>query len=179
LSTEEDRIPFHATVAAERYDLIERLPVTVLLEDIRSAYNVGSFFRTGDAVRLDELLLCGITSSPPHKGVLKTALGAEQTVRWRHCADTLSAAQEMISRGYELAVAETGVHSVDLFDWTPRFPVCLVFGNEVDGVSPALAALCETHVRIPMLGFKYSLNVSTAGGVVLYELLRKYRAMLR
>ena len=89
MSGEEDRIPFQATVAAERYDLIERLPVTVLLEDIRSAYNVGSFFRTGDAVRLDELLLCGITSSPPHKGVLKTALGAEQTVRWRLCANTL------------------------------------------------------------------------------------------
>jgi tRNA G18 (ribose-2'-O)-methylase SpoU len=82
-------------------------------------------------------------------------------------------------RGAELAVIETSVRSVDLFDWVPRFPVCLVFGNEKDGVSPALLERCDTHVRIPMLGFKHSLNVATAGGVVLYELLRKYRALFR
>lgn len=178
IADEDERLPFQATVAAVRYEAIQRLPVAVLLENVRSAYNVGSFFRTGDAVRVDELLLCGITSYPPHKGVLKTALGAEDTVRWRHVDSPADAARQMIDRGYELALAETSVRSVDLFDWRPRFPVCLVFGNEKDGVSPEVAALCETHVRIPMLGFKYSLNVAVAGGVMLYELLRKYRELL-
>ena len=85
--------------------------------------------------------------------------------------------QAIRERGYEIAAIETTVHAVDLFDWTPRFPVCVVFGHEVDGIRPELSALCDTHVRIPMLGAKHSLNVATAGGVVIYELLRKYRAL--
>jgi tRNA G18 (ribose-2'-O)-methylase SpoU len=173
----DERIPFQVTSGGERYDRIRRLPVTVLLENLRSAYNVGSFFRTGDAVRIEKLSLCGITSTPPHKGVLKTALGAEETVAWEHSDDALTAALTQRALGCELAVIETSVRSVDLFDWTPRFPVCLVFGNEKEGVSQGLVDLCDTHVRIPMLGFKHSLNVATAGGVVLYELLRKYRAL--
>jgi tRNA G18 (ribose-2'-O)-methylase SpoU len=171
-----DRVPFQVTLGAERYDRIQRLPVAVLLENLRSAYNVGSFFRTGDAVRVDKLLLCGITSAPPHKGVLKTALGAEASVAWTHTEDAVGAAMGQRALGYELAIVETSVRSVDLFDWVPRFPVCLVFGNEKEGVSQELIELCDTHVRIPMLGLKHSLNVATAGGVVLYELLRKYRA---
>jgi len=79
------------------------------------------------------------------------------------------------SRGYEIAAVETAVHALDLFDWAPRFPVCLVFGHEVEGIRPELSALADTHVRIPMLGGKHSLNVATAGGVVVYELLRKFR----
>ena len=78
-------------------------------------------------------------------------------------------------RGFEIAAIETSVRAVDLFDWRPRFPVCVVFGHEVDGVGEEIAKRCDTHVRIPMLGHKYSLNVASAGAVVLYELLRKYR----
>ena len=169
----DERLPFQVTAGGAAYEHIQRLPVTVLLENLRSAFNVGSFFRTADAVRLDKLVLCGITATPPHSGILKTALGAEDTVRWEHHEDALAALEQ--HGNYELAVVETSVRSVDLFDWKPRFPVCLIFGNEKDGVSEALAARCDTHVRIPMLGFKHSLNVATAGGVVLYELLRKYR----
>lgn len=175
--SDEERIPFQITTGAERYDPIHQLPVAVLLDNLRSAYNVGAFFRTCDAVRAEQLLLCGITSSPPHNGVIKTALGAEETVRWEYCDDPRTAAQRQRDRGYELAVVETSTRSVDLFDWVPRFPVCLIFGNEKEGVSPELLELCDTHVRIPMLGFKHSLNVATAGGVVLYELLRKYRGL--
>ena len=80
--------------------------------------------------------------------------------------------------GYELAAIETALHAVDLFDWIPRFPLCVMFGHEVDGIRPELSALADTHVRIPMLGAKHSLNVATAGGVVLYELLRKYRGVV-
>ena len=82
-------------------------------------------------------------------------------------------------RGYELAVIETGVHSVDLFDWQPQFPVCVIFGNELEGVGPELVSSCDTFVRIPMLGLKHSLNVATAGGIIMYELLRKYRNLSR
>lgn len=176
--TGDERIPFQVTTGAERYDPIRQLPVAVLLENLRSAFNVGSFFRTGDAVRVDKLILCGITSTPPHSGILKTALGAEGTVRWEQNESGVEAASKERDRGCELAVLETSVRAVDLFDWVPSFPVCLMFGNEKDGVSPALLDLCDTHVRIPMLGFKHSLNVATAGGVVLYELLRKYRNLL-
>ena len=175
----DDRVPFQITTGAAQYDAIRELPVSVLLENLRSAYNVGSFFRTADAVRAHKLLLCGISATPPHKGVLKTALGAEDTVRWSHTEESLEAIRAEQHRGCELAVIETSIRSVDLFDWVPRFPVCLIFGNEKEGVSPAVADMADTHVRIPMLGFKHSLNVATAGGVVLYELLRKYRNLLR
>ncbi|HYO81831.1 MAG TPA: RNA methyltransferase [Bryobacteraceae bacterium] len=177
MSDEEREPPFQVTHGSELYDSIRPLPVSILLEDLRSAYNVGSFFRTADAVRADKLLLCGISSAPPHSGVLKTALGAENTVRWEHHEDPGMALRAEADRGCELAAIETGVRSVDLFDWVPRFPVCLVFGNEKSGLSPAVSEACDTFVRIPMLGFKHSLNVATAGGVVLYELLRKYRAL--
>lgn len=175
--TGDERVPFQVTTGAVPYDSLPHLPVTVLLENLRSAYNVGSFFRTCDAVRASGLILCGISSTPPHKGVLKTALGAEGTVRWEHTEDAAGAAASHRDRGFELAVVETSIRSVDLFDWMPRFPVLLLFGNEKEGVSQPLLELCDTHVRIPMLGFKHSLNVATAGGVVLYELLRKYRGL--
>ena len=175
----DDRVPFQITTGAAQYDSIRELPVSLLLENLRSAYNVGSFFRTADAVRASKLILSGITATPPHKGVVKTALGAEDTVRWEHTEEGLAAARAEQHRGCELAVVETSVRSVDLFDWVPRFPVCLIFGNEKEGVSAEMAEMCDTHVRIPMLGFKHSLNVSTAGGVVLYELLRKYRQLHR
>ena len=170
-----DRIPFQATRAGAWYDEMPALPVAVLLDNVRSLYNVGAFFRTADAARLEKLYLCGITGRPPKRAITKTALGAEQTVAWEHCDDPAALAGTLRERGYEIAAVETAVHAVDLFEWTPRFPVCLIFGHEVDGIRPELSALSDTHVRIPMLGAKHSLNVATAGGIVIYELLRKYR----
>jgi tRNA G18 (ribose-2'-O)-methylase SpoU len=169
-----ERVPFRATLASARYRGMVQLPVTVLLDNVRSLYNVGAFFRTADAVGAERLLLGGITAHPPKKALSKTALGAEQTVAWEHAWDPLGWVERLRGGGYEIAAVETAVHAVDLFEWRPRFPVCLIFGHEVDGVSPALAARCDAFVRIPMLGSKHSLNVATAGGVVLYELLRKY-----
>lgn len=173
-----DRLPYTATTTAAPYDSIRTLPVTLLLDNVRSAYNVGSFFRTADATGIEKICLCGISGTPQNPALRKTALGAEQTVPWEHSWDAPAVARRLIERQYEIAAIETSVHAVDLFDWQPRFPVCLVFGHEVDGIRPELAALCDTHIRIPMLGRKHSLNVATAGGVVLYELLRKYRRML-
>ena len=174
----EERIPFQITQGASSYSSLEQLPVTVLLDNFRSLYNVGSFFRTADACAAQALLLCGITGKPPQRGISKTALGAQESVRWEYVDDSLQAARSMQDRGYELAVIETSVRAVDLFDWVPRFPVCVVFGNEIEGVRPELIEMADVHVRIPMLGLKHSLNVATAGGVVLFELLRKYRFLL-
>ncbi len=174
-----DRLPFQATTAGALYDGMERLPVSVLLDNVRSLYNVGSFFRTADAVGAERLYLTGITGHPPSRALAKTALGAEETAPWEYSWEPgpfLAAAR---ARGVEIVAIETAVHAVDLFDWTPRFPVCVVFGHEVDGIRPEVAAFADTYVRIPMLGKKHSLNVATAGGVVLYELLRKYRERLR
>lgn len=152
------------------------LPVAVLLDNIRSMYNVGAFFRAADGVRLEKLCLCGITAHPPKSAISKTALGAEETVTWEHDWDAIKMAEGMRGNGFEIAAIETSMHSIDLFEWRPRFPVCVVFGNEVEGLRPELLEMADTHVRIPMLGQKNSLNVATAGGIVLYELLRKYRA---
>jgi tRNA G18 (ribose-2'-O)-methylase SpoU len=172
-----DRVPFQATEASSAYDRIGALPVSILLDNVRSLYNVGAFFRTADAAGVSQLYLCGITGRPPKRALLKTSLGAEETVPWEHTWDPLPVLDVLYTRGVEIAAVETSVHAVDLFDWSPRFPVCLVFGHEVDGIRPEVAARCDTHVRIPMLGRKHSLNVATAGGVVVYELLRKYRRM--
>jgi len=172
-----ERLPFQATAGGALYDGIGTLPVAVLLDNVRSMYNVGAFFRTADAASIEKLYLCGITAYPPKHAISKTALGAEETVPWEHGWEPVPAVEELRARGYEMAAIETTVHAVDLFDWSPRWPVCVVFGHEVDGVRPEVSALCDTHVRIPMLGAKHSLNVATAGGVVIFELLRKYRAL--
>lgn len=162
---------------AAGYDPVTRLPVTVFLDNVRSMYNVGSFFRTVDAAGAERLLLAGITAYPPKNAISKTALGAEEVVPWQHSFAALELLDPLIAGGYEIAAMETTPHAVDLFDWSPRFPVCLVFGHEVEGIGPEVAARCDIHIRIPMLGQKHSLNVATAGGVALYELLRKYREL--
>lgn len=172
-----DRVPFFATYAASAYEGMNRLPVSVLLDNVRSLYNVGSFFRTADAAGVEKLYLGGITGYPPKNQLTKTALGSEDRVPWKHSWDTASMVAELRGRQYEIVAVETTLTSVDLFEWQPRFPVCVIFGHEVDGIQPHVLEACDTHVRIPMLGLKHSLNVATAGGVVIYELLRKYRAL--
>ena len=155
------------------------LPAAVLLDNVRSMYNVGAFFRAADGVGLQKVCLCGITAHPPKKAISKTALGAEEVVAWEHDWNAIQMAEKMRGQGFEIAAIETSVHSVDLFEWQPRFPVCVAFGKEVEGLQPGLLNVADTHVRIPMLGQKTSLNVATAAGIVLYELLRKYRILSR
>lgn len=174
--TNGQRLADERALLSEGYEGL-RLPVTVLLDDVRSMYNVGSFFRTADGVGVEKLCLCGITAHPPKSAITKTALGAEETVRWEHDWDAMLMADGLRRSGYEIAAIETSPTSLDLFKWQPKFPVCVAFGNEVEGVRPELLKIADTHVRIPMLGRKNSLNVATAGGIVLYELLRKYRSM--
>jgi 23S rRNA (guanosine2251-2'-O)-methyltransferase len=141
---------------------------------VRSLYNVGAFFRTADAVGLSRLYLSGFTGSPPSRQIAKTALGSELSVPWER-ADPLAIIDARRSAGWETAAVETVEDAVDLFDWRPHFPVLVVFGHEVEGLPADILKRCDSRVRIPMAGMKRSLNVATAGGVVLYELFRKMR----
>jgi 23S rRNA (guanosine2251-2'-O)-methyltransferase len=152
--------------------------VVVVLDNIRSLYNTGSILRTADASGVERVVLCGITPRPDQAGrqrraIAKTALGAEDSVPWAYEPDTKTALAKLRAAGYEIAAMETAADAVTLFEWAPRWPVCLVFGHERTGVSGELASEFDTVVRIPMLGQKRSLNVATAAGVVLYELVRR------
>jgi tRNA G18 (ribose-2'-O)-methylase SpoU len=171
-----ERLPYRATAAYELYSDL-RLPVAILLDNVRSMYNVGAFFRTADGAGIERLLLSGITARPPKNAITKTALGAETRVAWEAVDDVIKAIHKVRGDGYEIAAIETRVQALDLFDWQPKFPVCVLFGHEVEGLSPTLLDLCDTHIRIPMLGLKHSLNVASAGAIVMYELLRKYRTL--
>ncbi len=154
---------------------IHTLPVSVLLHNVRSLYNVGAFFRTADAVGVSRLHLSGFTGAPPSKQIAKTALGSEQHVPWER-SEPLVLIEAQRRAQWEIAAIETVEGATDLFEWQPQFPVLVIFGHEVEGLPPEIVSRCDTHVRIPMVGTKRSLNVATAGGVVLYELFRKSRA---
>ncbi len=171
-----ERIPYRATAAAAPYSGL-RLPVSILLDNVRSMYNVGAFFRGADGAGIERLLLSGITARPPKGAITKTALGAEARVAWEPVENADARMAQLRADGYEIAAIETSTRATDLFEWRPRFPVCVLFGHEVDGLPQQLLEHCDTHVRIPMLGLKHSLNVASAGAVVMYELLRKYRAL--
>jgi 23S rRNA (guanosine2251-2'-O)-methyltransferase len=171
-----ERLPYRATAGAAPYDAL-KLPVTILLDNVRSLYNVGAFFRTADGAGVERILLSGITGRPPQNAITKTALGAEETVSWTGVDDPIATIGNLHAQGYEIGAIETSTRALDLFDWQPVFPVCILFGHEVDGLATPLLQLCDTHVRIPMLGRKHSLNVASAGAIVIYELLRKYRAL--
>jgi 23S rRNA (guanosine2251-2'-O)-methyltransferase len=151
--------------------------VVVLLDNVRSLYNTGSILRTADATGVERVVLCGITPRPDQgarqrRAIAKTALGAEESVAWEHQADAETALRALAAEGYQIVALETSAEAADLFTWSPDWPVCLVLGHEREGVSRGLAPLIDTVIRIPMLGRKRSLNVATAAGVALYELLR-------
>lgn len=159
---------------------MSRLPVRVILDNVRSLYNTGAFFRTADGCAVEQLVLCGITPRPDQGGrqmraIAKTALGAERTVPWTYESETAVAIERAVAEGYHVAAVETSPQAIELYHWTPDWPVCLVFGHETGGIETRLQARIAMHVCIPMRGEKRSLNVATAGGVVLYELLRRYR----
>jgi 23S rRNA (guanosine2251-2'-O)-methyltransferase len=138
-----ERLPYRATAQASAYEGISELPVSVVLDNVRSLYNVGAFFRTADAAAIQALYLCGITGRPPKKAITKTALGAEDTVRWDHAWDPVPLVKNLQAGGHEIVAIETSVRAIDLFDWTPRFPVCLLFGHEVDGLRPEVEGLAS------------------------------------
>ena len=149
--------------------------VAVVLDNIRSAHNVGSAFRTCDAFRADALYLCGICACPPSAEIHKTALGAEDSVPWRHFDDTMDAVAALHAEGYLVVAVEQTVHSRKLgrdFRREPGRKYALVFGNEVSGVRQDVVDACDLSLEIPQYGTKHSLNVSVSVGVVLWEMVR-------
>ncbi len=153
-----------------------RNPFYVVLENVRSMYNVGSAFRTSDACLVSQLFLTGYTASPPRKEISKTALGAEEWVPWKQDKDTVKLIKEIKqTKNIQLVAVEQTVQSVRYTDFSFAFPVCLVFGNEILGIAKETLKFCDAAIYIPMLGAKESLNVATAYGIVLYEVLRRYQ----
>jgi 23S rRNA (guanosine2251-2'-O)-methyltransferase len=152
----------------------EKFPVIAVLENIRSAYNVGSVFRTADAFLLEAVYICGYTACPPHKEIKKTALGAEETVVWKQFKKAEDAIVELRSMGYKVYAVEQAENSWKLGSFSiEENKAAVVFGNEVTGVEQSTIALCDGVIEIPQLGMKHSLNVATAAGVVLWELIRE------
>ncbi|MEO7983129.1 MAG: RNA methyltransferase [Bacteroidota bacterium] len=160
--------------SVEEFKRSDKTPVIVLLENIRSAYNVGSVFRTSDAFLVEAIYLIGYTAQPSHKEIKKTALGAEETVLWKHFATSAEAISELRGKGYAMYAVEQAEGSFKLnalsFDADEKIGV--IFGNEKAGVEQSTIALCDGCIEIPQLGMKHSLNIATAAGVVLWELVR-------
>ena len=153
-----------------------RHPITVVADNVRSLYNVGSIFRTSDAARVERLLLCGITGTPDNRGMHKTALGAQDTVPWSYHRDAVTAVKQLKRRGYTVAALEITTHPTLTTAVTPAmFPLCLVIGNELSGVSDALLALVDYALEIPLYGAKQSLNVAVAYGIAIFDLVRTCR----
>ena len=158
-------------LSAEAFGQTERLPVRLVLDNIRSGQNVGACFRSADAFRIDGLDLCGITCHPPHRDILKSALGASGHVPWSAHAETLSAVKHLQSQGWKVAAVEQAPNSVALQEWKPAQGErwALVLGNEVRGVAPDVLEACDLVVEMPQYGVKQSINVSVCAGVYLWQ----------
>lgn len=157
----------------------ERFPLYALCENIRSLYNVGSIFRTSDAVRLQKLYLTGYTGYPPRKEIDKTALGAVDSVDWQHFEDTAEAIRQIKKNDIEIIALEHTTKSIAFDKYEFKFPFCLLVGNEVDGITDNLVQEANVSIDIPMFGLKQSLNVSVAYGVVMYHALGQFLAAAR
>lgn len=170
----------------------EKMPIVVVLDNIRSMHNVGSVFRTADAFLVQGIYLCGFTPQPPHRDIHKTALGATETVKWAYFDTTVSAVRALREEGYTVFAVEQAEGSIPLQEVCRRFsdgsggsgagdgsggsgPLAVIFGNEVEGVGAEALALCDGAIEIPQWGMKHSLNISVAAGIVLWELVRDYK----
>lgn len=151
-----------------------KTPIIAVLENVRSAYNVGSVFRTADAFLIEAIYITGYTAKPPHKEIKKTALGAEETVDWKHFASANEAIYSLKQDGYKVFAVEQveGSYELQAVSFEPEEKIAVIFGNEVTGVEQSTIALCDGCIEIPQLGMKHSLNIATAVGVVLWELVR-------
>jgi 23S rRNA (guanosine2251-2'-O)-methyltransferase len=151
-------------------------PVTILLDNVRSMHNVGSVFRTADSFLAEQVILCGYTPQPPHRDIQKTALGATETVSWKHYMNTVDAVQQLKQEGYVIIAVEQVAGSTPLnhFRISAQQKMAVVFGNEVNGVSDEVLQLCDAAIEIPQSGTKHSLNISVAAGIVLWKIFEQY-----
>ncbi len=164
-------------VSVEAFKEQEKLPVVVLLDNVRSMHNVGSVFRTADGFSIEKLYLCGITARPPHREIEKTALGATESVEWVHVDDTLEAIATLRAEGYQIIAIEQAKGSTMLNTFQPAQDAkyALIFGNEVNGVSDAVMAQIDGCIEIPQFGTKHSFNIVISAGIVLWDFFAKLR----
>jgi len=162
-------------ISVEEFKKAEKIPVTVILDNIRSMYNIGSVFRTADAFRIEKIYLCGITASPPHKEIRKTALGATESVDWEYVKEIGDLILKLKSENFKvLAIEQTeGSQNLSEFNLIPDEKYAIVFGNEVDGVQQEVINQSDFCLEIPQAGTKHSLNVSVCAGIVLWETYKK------
>ncbi|MBC6492376.1 RNA methyltransferase [Flavihumibacter stibioxidans] len=160
--------------SVEEFRQADKIPIVVVLDNIRSMHNVGSVFRTADAFLLEAVYLCGFTPQPPHRDIHKTALGATETVKWQYFSKTVEAVHTLKEKGYGIYAVEqvTDSYKLNRLAAEPDEKLALVFGNEVSGVDPEVIALSDGCIEIPQLGMKHSLNISVAAGIVLWEMVR-------
>lgn len=161
-------------ITVEEFHEAEKTPLTVILDNVRSQNNIGSVFRTSDAFRVKEIILCGITSTPPNTEIHKTALGAENSVKWRYFEDTLTAVNELKNNGYIIYSIEQTQNSVNLetlqIDKSTEYAVIL--GHEVHGVQQDVVNISDACIEIPQYGTKHSLNVSVTAGIVIWDFFK-------
>ncbi len=153
----------------------EKTPLIIILDNVRSLHNVGSVFRTADSFLLKKIYLCGITATPPHKDIRKTALGADETVEWEYVKDTFELVQQLQKEKIQILVVEQAENATFLNDFSPETEktYALVFGNEVKGVQQKIVSTSDTVLEIPQLGSKHSLNISVSVGIVVWDLFCK------
>ena len=164
-------------ISAEEFKAVEKLPLVVVLDHVRSLYNVGSVFRSSDAFRVDKICLCGITATPPQVEIHKTALGAEDSVDWTYYEKTQDAVKELKESGFEVWAVEQVEGSVMLQDFRPEAgkKYAIILGNEVKGVQQEVVDLCDGCIEIPQFGTKHSLNVSVTAGILIWDFARKMK----
>ena len=164
-------------MTVEEFRASAKMPLTVVLDNVRSLNNIGSVFRTADAFRVEHIALCGISATPPHREIHKTALGAEESVDWSYHEDTVACVRMLKERGYKVYAVEIAHDSLKLGTDTVAAdrPVAVVFGNEIDGVQEEVMDLCDGFLEIPQSGTKHSLNVSCAAAIVIWEMCRILR----
>lgn len=157
----------------------QHFPVQILLDNVRSMNNVGSIFRTADATNVEAICLCGLTPTPPHRDIQKTALGATESVNWRHESDITTAIQKLKQEGYIIIGVEQVHNSTTLtaFDFSVPKKLAFIFGNEVTGISDEALALCDVCIEIPQYGAKHSFNISVSVGIVLWECIRDKKSI--
>lgn len=162
-------------MSVDEFKESEKFPFVIVLDNIRSLNNIGSFFRTADALRAEKILLCGYTQQPPHREIARSALGAEMSVAWEKCPSAAEAVKTLKSQGYKVWCVEQAEGSVLLqnFELDLQAPYAFVFGNEVEGVSDAAIAEADGCLEIPQFGTKHSFNVSVSAGIVLWDFVRR------
>lgn len=161
-------------LSVDDFKQTEKLPVSIVLDNVRSLHNVGSAFRTADAFKMQKIYLTGITGQPPHREIEKTALGATESVAWEYQEKPEAIVEQLKSDGYRIIAIEqtTGSQPLQNFTFSTDEKLCLVFGNEIHGVSDAVIDLCDAAIEIPQAGTKHSLNISVCVGIVLWEVFK-------